>query len=448
MKQVIITARDWTKFDGKQLPEDTIFEGDESSYVNLAITNRDTSPSAKGLVGIVRLKRKNPKPNDEHILIVEPRFENLSPMKMLEALSYDEEFDLYESKLSSFYHFFVDEKPIKLNRPIDFEVSTMNALLFLNILKNIVKKPLYGRMVRIEANMVSKVKGKIVMHKQIKHNLLHARPDRMYCAYQQFTYDVPENQYLKAMLLKVKRYVEELEKPLPVMTELVRVCWNGMSHISLPDKKIERTQLPKLRGLYSYYNEALDIAKMIDDEISIGFNGEVHETGYVVPFAINMQNLFELYTRYRLRKTLKNVNEHLMLKPFDNVKAVLEKSVDEPELYIHGNVKPDIIIFDKRNEQKTIAVFDAKYKDFKSSTTRFYVREDRLQILAYGFMYNPLHIGHIFPSKHSSHHLKQRVTGSNTIYHELTLGGEQDAYDIELAFLNEQQYDAKVVDTK
>ena len=446
MKQVIITARDWTKFDGKFLPEDTIFEGDETSYINLGITKKDTTPSAKGLVGIVRLKRDIPTPNDEHILIVEPRFENLSPIKMLEALSHDEEFEFYESQLSSFYHFFLNEKPIKLERPIDLEVSTLNALLYLNVLKTIVKKPLFGRMMKIEENMVSKVKGKIVIHKQIKHNLLHARPDRMYCAYQQFTVDVPENQYLKSALLKVKRYLEELDKPLPILTELVRLCWNGMSHISLPDKKIQRAQLPKMRGLYSYYNDALDIAKMIDDEISIGFNGEVQETGYVVPFAINMQNLFELYTRYRLKKALKQVNAHLDLQPFESVVRVLQNSEEEPKLYIDGHVKPDIIIYDKRVKNETVAVFDAKYKDFMSATTRFYVREDRLQILAYGFVYNPQHIGHIFPSEHSNHHRKQRVTGTNAIYHEFTLGGEQDAYEIELAFLNEQQNDTKTGD--
>lgn len=44
------------------------------------------------------------------------------------------------------------------------------------------------------------------------------------------------------------------------------------------------------------------MAKMILDDISIESNGDVSTTGYILPYAISMEKLFEVYVRAYFKK--------------------------------------------------------------------------------------------------------------------------------------------------
>ncbi|MFB1081571.1 hypothetical protein [Jeotgalibacillus sp. JSM ZJ347] len=127
------------------------------------------------------------------------------------------------------------------------------------------------------------------------------------------------------------------------------------------------------------------------------------------------------------------------MKKFNDDIKVLNQPDNENSLYIQGEVKPDIIICAQKND-KVVAVLDAKYKRFKRKEINpSFVRSDRLQILAYGLIYNPYHIGHIFPGIISGHHLTQEVTNSNIVYHEMVLGADSNQEtDICLDFLDDR----------
>lgn len=76
-------------------------------------------------------------------------------------------------------------------------------------------------------------------------------------------------------------------------------------------------------------------------------------------------------------------------------KAKLEKiSLLKDKFHINGTVKPDIIIHNKKTDKYII--IDAKYKSSDKND-----RDDRLQILAYAYLYDAHIVGHIFPAKSS-----------------------------------------------
>lgn len=119
----------------------------------------------------------------------------------------------------------------------------------------------------------------------------------------------------------------------------------------------------------------------------------------ITPFAFDVAGLFEFIAREKIREIINknqlkepdwevldgNINPHdvLIEKP---------KEKNKKEFHINGEVKPDIIIHNK-NTDKCI-IIDAKYKSPDKND-----REDRLQILAYAYLYDAHIVGHIFPAK-------------------------------------------------
>ncbi len=129
-------------------------------------------------------------------------------------------------------------------------------------------------------------------------------------------------------------------------------------------------------------------------------------------FAINLSVLFECYARTWVKYRLEN-DEHLLGYKMEsyvpNKKDLDDKSgyknicvphrSESVNIYLDGNIIPDIVLEKETNGKSEYIILDAKYKD----PTGRQDRDDRLQLLAYAFMYDASEIGHIFPkSKRSS----------------------------------------------
>lgn len=126
--------------------------------------------------------------------------------------------------------------------------------------------------------------------------------------------------------------------------------------------------------------------------LNINENNEIT----ITPFAFDVAGLFEFIAREKIREI---INKNQLKEPdwevFDgnlNPHDVLiekPKEKNKKEFHINGEVKPDIII---HNKDKCI-IIDAKYKSPDKND-----REDRLQILAYAYLYDAHIVGHIFPT--------------------------------------------------
>lgn len=270
------------------------------------------------------------------------------------------------------------------------------------MLKSLCTRPLMGRMEKKEENLTGKVKGKIVFSKNIQKNTLRGRDDRVYCRYLEYTEDIIENQILKAALHKAElflnKYFGSASGNNNSFRDMVSYCRNALDHVSY--KKISRLDINNIKttGVYVYYKPVINAAKMVLSEITLEATGNTAITSYVVPYAISMDKLFEMYVRAYLKKagigSYDSKEPGIKLSQYDDKTAVLRGRTKDYSKYIAGNIKPDIIIYNDENDN--YLVFDVKYKNPLNSRSS---RPDRLQILAYALMLNCKNVGNIFPTQ-------------------------------------------------
>lgn len=450
--QWIFCADDNSSLEGlsKKIDVSEVYCSDETELVNLGIRRVNGRLYAGNYVGVCRLKGVNgrtvtTRDGREVILKIRPRFP-LTVADMLNAIREDDEFERYlapqtvrmgaadreveDSISNELFHFFSDETPIFLQDEIARESSVITASVFISLLRNLCRRPLMGKTVCREENLVGKAKGKIVFSKNLRHNTLRGRDDRLYCRYLQYTEDIIENQVLKAALKKAEafldRYFHAVSGGKNTLRDMAAYCNNALAHIS--HKKITRFDLSgiKTTGVYVSYKPVINAAKMVLSEITMEANGDTAITSYVIPYAISMERLFEIYVRSYLKKagvkSFDSQEEGLRLSRYDEKTAVLTEKNRPYANYISGNVKPDIIICHPKTGK--FAVFDVKYKDPASSR---FSRADRMQVLAYGLMFDCENIGNIFPSRDGTGNVyckRNKINSSEEkarFYHQLEI---------------------------
>lgn len=233
----IYIITDNTKMDGftdyiKSEDVERLYVTYSESRVNLGIHYYRNKLYTSNLVGICRIKSVDDETlydaeGNELLIKVIPRF-NVKIVELLNYMRDDDEFDRYMAPQTisnrhkerdieaidrnEIFYFYVNENPLKVDEKISGENSIITVTVFLTLLRLLCKKPLMGRMMKKEKNLTGKVKGKIVIEKNIRANTMHGRNDRFYCQYLQFSEDIIENQILKAALKKSKRFVIEYFK--------------------------------------------------------------------------------------------------------------------------------------------------------------------------------------------------------------------------------------------
>ena len=87
--------------------------------------------------------------------------------------------------------------------------SNWGKHLFINSCHALCKKGLKKTLIYHDENLTAKIRGKIDVSKNIKHNTARGRSDKFYCSYVDFTDDNIENRIVKAALLKSKKILKE-----------------------------------------------------------------------------------------------------------------------------------------------------------------------------------------------------------------------------------------------
>ena len=113
---------------------------------------------------------------------------------------------------------------------------------------------------------------------------------------------------------------------------------------------------------------------------------------YVVPYRINMEELFEFYIRILVRD---NIPDKYEMVPFAE-KIFLEKGVSDVKdvkknVHLMAYCIPDIIIREKENSSNILAVIDVKYKDDEREN-----RMDSFQLMAYALLTGASKCGFVF----------------------------------------------------
>lgn len=329
-------------------------------------------------------------------IVIQPRF-GLDPWTMLNEILQDDEFPAYladaESGDEPLFRLFTTEKPIAVPQQLAASGETLLYLSFLNTCYALCRKGLKRSMGKSSKNYTSKVRGKINITKNLRTNTWRGRNDRFYCEFPDFTEDNLENRILKSALNRTSKTLKGSLLSTPEIEKRIKYCTNALRHITEVTIFSSDFRSATATGLYSYYKRPLRLAELIlKEQFGIPETNSTDKRKSmmtVVPYMINMQLLFELFCRARLKKTL---SDELELAPYKTEFSVREKGVDVKGLHLSKRLIPDLIIR-RRSDHSVAALFDAKYKESTLAS-----RDDTLQLMAYALATAADVIGFMFPS--------------------------------------------------
>lgn len=223
------------------------------------------------------------------------------------------------------------------------EYGVFEIIDFVNKAKELCKKNLKKQSQRVEENLNCKVKGRILIQKQIKYNVSKGQNQKAYCAYNKMSEDIRENQILKYAL----HLCQTKEGIGDSLEEDIRFCMNSLNGVPLKKCSISDFVGLKNNGAYRQYKEALNAAKKVigryfisysdaDDEEGINKKQNVRlSNGKVLPYFIDMNLLFEYYCRAIFSKAIKKVNKKVNKYKEINVSFELESTRQAKRVLFH-----------------------------------------------------------------------------------------------------------------
>lgn len=437
--------KDWTQinenesFWGKinlQKPED-----------NFGIHQYNNGLWTSGLVGVGRVFDINGTPihdnGKEHILIVSSSY-GMNPWQMLERVLKDDEYEAYTEELKNenkfLFHIFYDQPVIQLEQEDDSDAEILYALSFLNTCYSICKKGLKKSLIYKKENYTAKLRGKIDVSKNIKYNTARGRSDKFFCRYVEFTEDNIENRIIKAALLKCKATLKQRFQENSSISNRVGFCINSLHHVSSTKIINSDFNAVAVSGLYSYYKPVLQQSRAILGQklhTYVESDGSTSKKSvFTIPYVINMETLFEFYTRTILKETLPT--DKYRLEKYSQ-KIFLQNGIAKAEdsekgIHLMSYCIPDIIVCDAETGDPSM-VIDAKYKPDDRP-----IRSDSHQLLSYVLLTGVKKCGFIFPGQVTK--LKQMESTNNIYlplsaepiqYYELIMGNDGNANEIRKA---------------
>lgn len=202
---------------------------------------------------------------------------------------------------------------IKWNEP-KIEIEQKQDLLtpflvvqYLNILKVIVRKGLKKSYYKVENNLQSRVKGKILIGQTIKQNLMKNKILYTYCSYEEFGFNNLENRLLKKAFLFVQRYLPtysklNTNKQTQDLFNFISPAFKDVSE----EVSINEIKHSKYNAFYKEYSEAIHLAKLIIKRFGFNISNINPQKLSTPPFWIDMSKLFELYVLGKLKDKFGN----------------------------------------------------------------------------------------------------------------------------------------------
>lgn len=199
-----------------------------------------------------------------------------------------------------------DKPYIKIEQQQDL-LTPLLIVQFLSITKEIVRKGLKKSYYKVEQNLNSRVKGKVLVGQTIKKNFVNNKPLKTYCSFDEFGLNGLENRVLKKALVFVQRYlptfkhIQADEYSQRMFNYILPAFENVSAEVDLNDVKHTKTN-----AFYKEYAEAIRLAKLILKRFGYNISNTANTTVTTPPFWIDMSKLFELYILGLLRKEYGN----------------------------------------------------------------------------------------------------------------------------------------------
>ncbi len=448
----IITVDDWSSIKSLKYSE-KIFcyknvDSVDCENLGIYLDNRNQYRSS-GYVGVCVLQGKDGQdyvgPDGKKIILhVKPRFRILSPWQMLTEIMSDEEYEDYiQGSERTLYTILDAETPIKLSID-DSGGEVLLAISFIRCCYKICSTNLKRKMSFKAENLKGKIRGRIDFTNQVKMNIARGREDQIFCKYPAFSEDILENQILKKAL-EISDRILRINKCMDAegvdnIRSMSSYCHNRLKSISDITVKKSDFTVVDVKGFNAAYSPAINLAEMLLSHSNMSINSDGSKSGYVIPYAIKMESLFEFYTRTRIKKYLKeedlrnkvrldayrsNKNSEDALYTIENDSAYLMKNYI-PDIAFQINLTPE----KKDNDAswKYVAVMDVKYQKSTEKVGAEARRHNSHQLLFYALLLNVKRCGFVFPMDGNKPSEAQEEQSDSLILQEGNASGDERVY--------------------
>lgn len=242
--------------------------------------------------------------DDEKPLVVTPKA-GCSKIDFLQLFSRCLQAGFELEAFSEIYGIDMEQPRIKAPE-LQSVLSPLIVVHFLSVVRAIVQGGLKKDYIQREENL-KKVKGHISVLRHERTNVLRKRPDKVFCRYQEYSVDIPENRLLK----KALNFVRQLLQTFPhsesrsSLEHTLNQCLSAFAHVS---DEIEIWELKHLKHqkLFRTYSEAIRLAQLILRRYDYSLTNIQSSEEDCPVFWLDMPLLYEHYVLGLLREAYGN----------------------------------------------------------------------------------------------------------------------------------------------
>jgi 5-methylcytosine-specific restriction enzyme subunit McrC len=238
---------------------------------------------------------------DKCAFVVKPKVEVDYIKLFMTALELNSE---NEAAYFSNYYYIDFEKPAIKTNALGNVITPLLILHYISLLRHLVSRGLKKGYVVREENLQSKIRGRILLQRHLTKNVFAKREDRVFCRFQEFTEDIPENRILKKALSFSVRFINQLPGFKSHLQELIPHLSMIGSAFENVSEEVTIAQVAKVNAgkIFRHYEAAIKVAKLILQHFDYSIDKVSDETQEVRPFCIDMPRLYEMYVLNLLRK--------------------------------------------------------------------------------------------------------------------------------------------------
>lgn len=184
-------------------------------------------------------------------------------------------------------------------------VSPLIVLHFLGVVSRI--KTLKKGYVHHSENL-KKVKGHIAMIRNERKNIAIKRYDRVFCEYDEYSEDIPENRLIKKALLFSQRLLKEMGESHRAYYRIKHTIIQCLGLFERVSDEVEMRNVGQSRShkLYKDYAEAVRLAKLVLKHFDYSISNVTIDKEQVIPFTLDMSLLYEHYVYGLLHEAYQN----------------------------------------------------------------------------------------------------------------------------------------------
>lgn len=181
-------------------------------------------------------------------------------------------------------------------------LSPLIVVHFLSVVRAIVQGGLKKDYIQREENL-KKVKGHISVLRHERTNVLRKCPDKVFCRYQEYSVDIPENRLLKSALIFVRQllFTFPYSDSRAMLEHTLHQCLVAFAHVS-EVVEVRELKCAKHQKLFHSYSEAIRLAQIILRRYDYSLTNIQSSEEDCPVFWLDMSLLYEHYVLGLLRE--------------------------------------------------------------------------------------------------------------------------------------------------